>query len=239
MRRTIIGFLSAAFLPVVAMGQTYNAVADWNPSSNTTANVWQYGTETTLGGTFSLFPYHNANTTPSYDLWDLDNSSNIVGPLIGFNSSGGTINAGGSPALLWPSGVLQIAPGGTLNSTPANTVLRWLAPSSGVLDITGQFSDLQQSGKESTLSMYVQSNGATIFTATYNGSAPHQPAVPFNLSNVSVTAGQDIDFIVQSGGDEGDDSLGITASVTESVPEPASLALGGFGSLLILRRRRA
>jgi len=70
-------------------------------------------------------------------------------------------------------------------------------------------------------------------------SAGHQPAVPFNLSNVPVTEGQDIDFIVQSGGNEGDDSLGITATVTESVPEPASLALVGLGSLLLLRRRHA
>jgi len=235
MRKTIIAFLSALSLPGMAMAQTYNALADWNASTNTTANVWQYGTENAPGGSFTLFPDNNANTSPpTYDIWDQANNSNIVGPFIGYNSSGGTINAGGSPNLLWPSDVLQIAPGGTNSDTPENTVLRWVAPSNGSIDITGQFSDLQQSN----VALYILSNNLPIFTSSYNGSSPYQPAVPFNLSDVSVSQGQGIDFIVDSGGNDGEDSVGISATVTESVPEPASFALLGIGGLMILRRRR-
>ena len=236
MRKKIIAFLSVVFFPIMAMAQTYDALADWNATTNTTANIWQYGTENTPGGSFTLLPDHNANTSsPTYDLWDLANNSSINGPFIGFNSSGGTINAGGSPNLLWPSSVLQIAPGGINSATPEDTVLRWAAPSSGLIDITGQFTDLQQS----VVSMYIQSNGLTIFNANYNGSSPYQPAEPFSLSNVPVVQGEDIDFIVNSGGTDGDDAVGISATVTESIPEPASLALLATGGLIMLRRRRA
>jgi hypothetical protein len=207
MRKTASAFLAAVFLPVIAMAQTYNALTDWNSTSNTTANIWQYGTENTPGGAFTLFPDNNAQTSsPTYDIWDLRNSSAIDGPLIGFNSSGTTINVGSG--LLWPSGVLQIAPG----ETPDDTVLRWAAPSSGSIDITGQFTDLQQS----SVGLYILADGSAVFDSSYSGSSPHQAAVPFSLSNVSVTQGEDIDFIVDSGGDQNDDSVGLSATVSEN-----------------------
>jgi hypothetical protein len=240
MRYKSSALLLALCLPAVATAATYDALADWNPNTNTTANIWQYGTETTPGGAFTLFPYHNSNTsTPTYDFWNLANNSNDVGPLIGFNSSGGTINLPPSPDLVWPSDVLQIAPGGSNNGTPENTVLRWVAPSTGPFDIAGQFTDLQQSGKNSTLNMYVQSNSATIFTASYDGSSPYQAAVPFNFPDLSVVQGETIDFITESTGNDGDDALGISATITQSVPEPASIAFLGVGGLMMLRRRRA
>jgi len=51
MRHTIFALMSAFFLPAVATAASYDALADWNPTTNTTANVWQYGTESTPGGT--------------------------------------------------------------------------------------------------------------------------------------------------------------------------------------------
>ena len=238
LRKTILAFLSTLFLPVMAMALTYDPVADWNSSSNTTADTWQYGTETTLGGTFTLFPDNNAKTTaPTYDLWDLRNSVGINGPFIGFNSSGTTINAGGSPNLLWPSGVLQIAPG----VTPDDTVLRWVAPSNGSIDITGDFTDLQAS----SVGLYIQADGSTIFSSSYDGSS-HQAAVPFSLSNLSIAQGEDIDFIVGSGGADFNDSVGISATLAPSesgpglasaVPLP-SAAWSGLAMLAILAATR-
>ena len=221
-------------LQAAATAQTYDAVAGWDAATNTTGNVWQYGTEVTLGGPLTLFAVHNANASaPTYNYWSPD--GNFVGPVIGFNSSGSTINFGGSPNLLWPSNVLLMAPEGVNHGMIENAVLRWVAPTNGSVDVTGQFTDLQQS----SVGLYIQADGSTIFNSIYSGSSPYQAAVPFSLSNVPVTQGEDIDFSVGTSGVDNNDAVGISATVTESVPEPTSLAILGVGSVILLHRRRA
>jgi hypothetical protein len=223
MRKTIIAFLSALFLPVMAMAQSYDAVADWNPSTNTTANVWQYGTDATLGGAVTLFSTHGTQaSSPTYNWWSGDGT--FHGPVIGFNSSGGTISDIGS--ISWPSGELLLAP-----PAPGGVVLRWVAPSAGSFNITGEFSNLQ----DDSAPMYIQANGNTIFSATdFNSSSD----APFSLSDVTITQGEDIDFIVYDGGNSNaQDVVGVSATI--AVPEPGSVGFLGIGGLMMLRRRRA
>jgi hypothetical protein len=87
--------------------------------------------------------------------------------------------------------------------------------------------------------MYVMEGSSTLFSSGY-GLPPQQPDVPFTLSNVGVLQGQAIDFVVNSGGNDGNDVLGIVATITPSVPAPSAaslLVLIGGARLLTWRGR--
>jgi hypothetical protein len=237
---SVVAFLmwlatTLVWFSVKAEAKTYDPVADWSSSSNTAGGIWQYGTKTTIGGPLTLFSKHDSQaTTPSYDWWSYDGT--FLGPNVGLNNSGTTIMLPGAASdpylLIWPANELLIAPGGK-NGTPTITVLRWIAPATGAYDITGRWSDLQAA----TVSMAIMDGPTTLSTFGY--SLPdHQPDLPFSLTGVLVTQGQPIDFLVNSGGNDIDDVLGISATITPSVPEPAGVAPLMIVLLATLMRRR-
>jgi hypothetical protein len=226
---------TSVWLTTKAEAKTFDPVAEWSSSRNTAAGTWQYGTETTIGGPLTLFSKHGSQAaTPSYEWWSYDGTLN--GPVIAFNSSGGKITIPGGPGdpddIIWPAGELLFAPGGKLG-TPANGVLRWIAPASGFYDIAGHFADLQGA----TVSMFILDGNSTLFSSGY-GLPGHQPDVPFAVSNIQLSQGEAIDFLVNSGIDDGNDVLGISATITPSVPEPAALPILALGVMSLSRRRR-
>lgn len=230
MRQSIIALVSVLFLPLSASAQTYDALTGWNPATNTTSNVWQYGTEPALSGPFTLFSQHNSVTTsPTYDYWSADGTFNA--PVIALNTSSSAITFSDFGGITWPSDELLLAPGGSSTGSAQDTVLRWVVPSTGFITIAGRATDFQND----VATIYIQRDGELMFAESF-GAIYGVSSVPLGLGGVPVTGGQNIDFLVAPGSDV----MGLSADITfsTSIPEPASLGLLGIVTWMILRRRR-
>jgi hypothetical protein len=217
---------------------SWDAVAGFNTTGVQTGTAWTYGTETSLNGTLTLFQDFAAvsclqDTSPC-----LPSSAPIDsyyyqfvanGPAVVYNGSGGTITFPVNPALVWPDDVLLIGPGSTSAGTPPFTDVRWTASQAGVYNISGLFENLQAA----TTDQYVYLNGVTqLFSGTYTGSVSIQKQ-SFAFSSVSIAAGGTLDFIVDSGGNlsnQGNDSVGFSATITSATPEPNAFGLLSLGS---------
>jgi PEP-CTERM motif len=231
--RMISTILALIFAPALASAATYDALTQWNPTTNTSTSLWRYGTSTTLAGTFTNMPTHGSQvSTPAYDWWSF--TGPFIGPVMGFNSSGSTITFATPTALIWPADEVLIAPGAK-NGTPSFITLRWLAPESGLYDINGKFSDLQRASVITDILV----GGASLSSGSFAGVSAHQGDHPFQLSKVFLGQGQTVDFVVGSLGEDGNDVLGIQATIS-AVPEPAAVVLFGLGAagLIVIARRR-
>jgi hypothetical protein len=218
--------MAGILFPTLGNADTFRAIDGWRPTANSETARWQFGTMTTLGGPLTLFSLHGERTDVQYDWWSFDGT--FFGPVMAYNGSGDTVMIPGTPDIVWPDDQLVISPGAK-NGTPQHTSLRWIAPESGQYDIEGAFTDLQQS----SVSMNVVVNGNSIFVDSLLGFTKLQGKRPFSLDNVFVEQGQAVDFVVSSGGDDGRDVLGISAEITNAVPEPSSVVLAGIGLLLV------
>jgi len=208
--------------PSLSGAQTWDPITQWSPATNTTAGRWEYGTSTVFGGPVTLFEQHAASASPAYDWWSHDAAFN--GPVVGFNATGGTLTLTAPIDIVWPAEAVLVAPGGK-GTTPRISFVRWIAPATGSYNITGHFSDLQAA----TTDMRILNNTAPIFSAAFASSAAHKGDAPFALTNVLVPAGAPIDFAVDSGGNDGNDVLGLVASIRPAdVPEPSAAAVALF-----------
>jgi hypothetical protein len=227
---------------------TYSAVGDFSASSNPNG-VWSYGYEDTLGGAFTLFAYYNGpNTVPNGT--DLNAWATAAGfpaasatPYIGEDNNpttDATFNLPPNLLLMHPG-----QPGGS--PAPVYAVVRWTAPATGTVNVSGLFSTAFDpttcSGAPGSLcgtsDVHILDNGVDRGLFNFTGSAPFTD--PFSLV-LSVSSGDTIDFVVGPGTDNdynGDATgLGVTIS---SVPEPATVWCFGAGLLalgLVRRYRR-
>jgi hypothetical protein len=223
--------LSAAILLAGSQlfASTYNAVTDFNSTSNLSTNTWQYGTSATLGGAFTPFVLNGSNASPAYNYWS--GSGSFAGPTVGYNASGGTITVSGSPTILWPNNVLLVGPGSG-NFSPYATV-RFTAPAAGNFNITGAFSDLEQS----SVRLYIEVGGVQDFLSSFSGSSAYQGTIPFSLSNIALTSGETVDFTVDSEGNQADDVVGLSSTIQSvtnaAVPEPSATWLVALGLLAL------
>lgn len=113
-----------------------------------------------------------------------------------------------------------------------NAVLRFTTTNAGIYSVTGDWESLD---KGSTIN-YILKNGVALFSSVSDNSM-------FNLSNISLSSGDTIDFVVNANSDPFYDSTGLRAVITgvSAVPEPTTLALfglGGIGLVGIAKRRR-
>ncbi len=212
---------------------TYDAVTDFNTTgAQISASSWTYGTETALNGTFTLLPQFAAITCYTLGVADACSPSDASfdsyyysgngagGPDIADNLSGGTITYPVSPAaLVWPDNVLELGPGGS-SGGPEFTVLRWTAQQTGTYSISGFTENLQYS----TTDQYVFIGDVEAYSQTFDGSADLQQD-PLSFSDLSLAAGETVDFIVGPQGNQNGDVIGLSATITSgemSAPEPAS-----------------
>jgi hypothetical protein len=201
----------------------YNAVTQWNASSNTKTNTWQYNYSATLGGAATPYPSHFVKTAkPTFDFWAASNAPLAV-PAAAHNTSGGTITAAGFPGdpnpIIWPSNELLLAFG---NAGEKNqyTFVRWLAPSSGTFNITGKFTDLEKS----KVVLDVLHNGKAAFSSSFSGASGHQGDKSFNLTNVTVAKGDTIDFVAGTTAANSDCVVGLAANIAVSPPSDSIVA---------------
>lgn len=205
-----LGCMTALFIAPAAQATTFNDVSDF--SLNNPTGAWSYlaggkvlGTTVNNCGGGSLECLTNGLGLP-------DSASVIK------NMTGTTVTTAGN---------VKIAPD-HLNLDPegvSNVAVEWTAPTAGYYSIVGDFlgDDLHQVSHR----VEITDNGVDIFSSVISAFGQLDA---FSME-LQLSAGDQIEFIVDTGSTYTDLSTGLAATI--SIPEPAPLALLG-GTLLIL-----
>ena len=227
-------------------GTVYDAVADFNLTGTNplSGNPWTYATESALGGSVTPMAVFGKLGQPNDSNAVYFFNQDLIGPAIGKNTGDTTINLGGSPNLLWPNSVLLVGPGGGNNpGSPEFSVVQWTAPATGLYDLSGAFLNLQAANTD----LHILANTASIYSNSFDGSESGQDPQSFSATNLSLSQGQTIQFIVGNNGGPNNfnDVVGLSAAISihaASVPEPSTLTLLAIGSVVLLghvwRRRK-
>ena len=225
------------------MTTTFNVVSDFNDTGVQPAAGYPftYGTETALNVGFTPFSYF-VNTSTSgvtgehtndgtVDNWYYSAHAELGGPYVGVVATGGTLTflPNGTPFVI-PNDVLMMMPGSLGFSCPDLTVTRFTAPSAGLFDVAGSFTDLQRASVDLTILV----NGNIVFhDSSFTGNSPYQGTYPFSINGISLVQGATIDFVVDSLGEQSGDVVGLKALITENPLNAApSLALANTTTTL-------
>ena len=205
------------------MATTFDVFADFNNSGVQPAadNPFTYGTETALNVGFTLLPFFgNTNasgfTNESTNGGTMDNwyfRYQLAGPAVGVVATGGTLTfLPNSIPFVVPNDVLMMMPGSSgLTASPDLIVTRFTAPSAGLYDLAGSFTDLQQA----SVGLAIVVNGTTVFNWSFTGNSPYQGTISFSFDDMVLTQGATIDFVIDSLGSQACDVLGLRALITE------------------------
>ncbi len=218
---------SVVMVLVVAAGsasaQSFEAASEFSLGGNPTG-VWSYGFRgAAADAALTLFSTAHAG---SLAVWDRGLSFPNNYPRVVSNTSAEPIFWGTDIAL--QPGELGYHPG----PSGEFCVVRFTAPSAG--DWTYATRSVLLDGLSDGVSVHVVVNGVSLFTTTIGGGKAGGDAS--DARQVTLAAGDTIDFVCGSSGNNTGDTLQLVANV-RAVPAPGGLALLG-GAALLSRRRR-
>jgi hypothetical protein len=175
------------------------------------------------------------------DSWSFGNASNTATGWAAYPA------APYNPSVLYLSGTggsfsysTITAPVKSVNLHPGSSgqyaVAKWIAPASGIYDISGSFRG-NDTG-HTTTDVHVLVNGTSLFDGAISSYAQ---LTPFSLSGISLVSGGTVSFAVGYGSNLTyfNDSTGLAAQIA-AVPEPETWAmmLAGLSLLGWMSRRR-
>jgi hypothetical protein len=204
----------------------YSAVDDFDSAFNGIANTWSYRwqEEVVRDGNYLLLPTFSADPVrwnPSIPLWT--NGTNI--PWVGVNVTGDAATwIGNANAFSWPDHTTTLHPGAS-----RLVVVSWQSPVDGIYDVYFSFADMDPNAGDG-VDWWVDlggSDGELASGTLANGSQTG----PRDALNVSVKAGERINFIVGPGAaDEASfDSTRFDAVILQR-PTPIIYGLKSFGT---------
>jgi len=159
----------------------YSAVDEFSTTNENPNGSWSYGWMPT---DFSKFNAYSAHGT---FMWYGDLGSDLT-PYVWINT--GDLTNGVPPGITSTNGIASGVPTGWLSLHPGPgaepSVLRWIAPVTGDVHVTGQF----LAGDRGSMTVSIHHNNLQIWHATDSGS--------FDL-NIKIAAGDTIDFLVYGG----------------------------------------
>ncbi len=202
-------------------GVIYDAVNDFSLTGNPNG-AWSYGTLN--GGVFvpDAVPIANADYSGSLEWYNGLNLPNTA--VIEDNATGAT--QAFSNTIVLPNDELRLDGQNNVDD------VRWTAPSTGMVSITGLFQGIDTS--QSSVLAQLLLNGSPQF-----GLGISSYGFPFNFNNsFPVNAGDVVDFS-ETPQVFFDDSIGLKATIDFTpVPEPAGLALAVIGLFGLVGVRR-
>lgn len=178
------GSLTVAYsCSAATSSQVYSAANDFS-STNNPNGAWSYGWAASLGQPFQ-FQNMQKLSSLALDIWSAPNSY----PYVLHN---GTANQITTHNAIYVPNALGLHPG----DQGEVAIVRWTAPTAGTYAVNAKFG-----GAEAGMAnVVVQKNGVTLFQDVKNTSDPQLLAPKTYIGQVSVAAGDTLDFVVGNGG---------------------------------------
>ena len=223
--------LSLALATLAVSSAFADLTSEFSVSNGNPNGAWSYGTKTSPTGVFTAFTNSGSGVISgptTVDFWGNSSVFNVpsvykltAGTLNGYNGGNGGIAIG--DVALHPGAGNEIA------------VIRYTVAATGLYDISATWGAGDGTSNRGNVDTDLFLNSSALFSVANTGTTQS-----FNGTAVALTAGDFLDIQVGKGLDQHFyDSTPVNLSVTQAVPEPASMAALGLGILGFARRRKA
>ena len=202
---------------------SYDPAADFSATSNPNA-PWSYGYSTNLASQLNL--YNLPATGSGLDFWQSSVVNSETAPNVTFNPSS---SADATGTIVVPADGLSLHPGP--NGEYSHVL--FTLPSAGTFSISGAFTGEDLGG--TTTDVHILVDNSPVFSGNIVGPSGPTNTAAFDLSSISLSAGETVDFAVGFGsnGNFAGDTTGLAAVIapagtvtSASVPLPPAVWTG-------------